>query len=60
MVIMRNGQKKAHEGLKWQTLKIVSTLPRLNGTTIAATKKRFELLQSDGKKHNAISSKSID
>ncbi len=51
--------KKKPEGLKRQTLKIISTLPRLNGTTNARTKKRLELLQSDGKKHNPIGCRSI-
>jgi hypothetical protein len=51
--------KKKPEGLKRQALKIISTLPWLNGTTNARPEKRLELLQSDGKKDNTIGSSSI-
>jgi hypothetical protein len=51
--------KKKPEGLKWQALKIIGTLPRLNAATNARPKQRLKLLQSDGKKNNTIGSRSI-
>jgi len=57
MVIMRNGQKKAHEGLKRQTLKIISTLPWLNTAANAGNKQRLELLQGDGDPSHEVEKK---